>query len=48
MNMVDQLVDGFETDQEVTVCAEIVDVTEIEQGFTGNFVITDGTAGKLT
>ena len=44
--MVDTDVDVFEEMGLLSVCAEIVDVTEIEMGFTGQFEVMEMTAGE--
>ena len=44
--MVEMDIAASEEMGEISVCAEIVDVTEIELGFTGQFEIIDMTAGE--
>ena len=46
MNLVDAELSASELSGVVTVCAVIEGVTDIEQGFTGQFDLIDGTAGK--
>lgn len=47
VNMVQSIIDVSEEAGQLMVCAEIVDVTEIERGFNGQFEVEDGIlAGK--
>ena len=46
VNMVDAAIIASEPSELVTVCAQIEGVTEIERGFTGQFVLMDDSAGK--